>query len=259
MTTSQLNSILHSFSNLTPQTQRLAIAAAAGVIIGIPVFRIAAEDYRGYLALGPGGPPHNLIGWIGQILLKPLKKEPFHTSCYTEKACEKAGPNGHVAFLSEEDVPLREAPRPTIGTWTAPSRQLTDTAEKSLIEACGYQSFLSSLASSSSSKLKIATSLAERRGPALFVASEKPPHPIAKRTGGEIGHMHGSDGSMHINLAPKDAKLVLEKGWGQRHPLSGTVLYLGNVMVYAPRNEAELDVVKNITRAGVKFMLGEEL
>ncbi|KAF4473218.1 hypothetical protein FAGAP_13354 [Fusarium agapanthi] len=228
--TSQLNSILHSFSNLTPQSQRLAIVAAAGVIIGIPVFRIATEDYRGYLALGPGGLPHNLVGWIGQILLKPLKKEPFHTSCYTEKACEKAGPNGHVAFLSERDVPSQ-----------------------------GYQSFLSSLASSSSSKLKIATSLAERRGPALFVASEKPSHPIAKRTGGEIGHMHGSDGSMHINLAPKDAKLVLEKGWGQRHPLSGTVLYLGNVMVYAPRDEDELEVVKNITRAGVKFMLGEEL
>ncbi|KLO79808.1 uncharacterized protein LW93_7252 [Fusarium fujikuroi] len=254
--TSQLNSIIHSFSNLTPQSQRLAIAAAAGVIIGIPVFRIAAEDYRGYIALGPGGLPHNLIGWIGQILLKPLKKEPFHTRCYDEKSCEKAGPNGHVAFLSEKDVPVREAPKPTIGKWTAPSRQLTDMANQSLIE--GYQSFLSSLASSSSSKLKIATSLAERRGPALFVASEKPSHPIAKRAGGEIGHMHGSDGSMHINLAPKDAKLVLERGWGQRHPLSGTVLYLGNVMVYAPRNEDELEVVKSITRAGVKFMLGEE-
>jgi hypothetical protein len=134
--TSQLNTIFQSFSNLTPHSQRLAIAAAAGVIIGIRVFRIAAEDYRGYLALGPGGPPHNLIGWIGQILLKPLKKEPFHTSCYDEKACEKAGPNGNAAFLSEKDVPVREAPRPMIGTWTAPSRQLTDMAKQSLIEVC---------------------------------------------------------------------------------------------------------------------------
>ncbi|KAK2679216.1 hypothetical protein RAB80_004397 [Fusarium oxysporum f. sp. vasinfectum] len=180
--TSQLHSIFRSFSNLTPQSQRVAIAAAAGVIIEIPVFRIAAEDYRGYLALGPGGPPHNLMGWIGQILLKPLKKEPFHTNCYDEKACEKAGPNGHVAFLNERDIPVREAPRPTIGKWTAPSRQLTDMAKQPLIDR--YQSFLSSLASSPSSKLKIATSLAERRGPALFVASDKPSHPIVKRTGG---------------------------------------------------------------------------
>ncbi|KAF4338521.1 hypothetical protein FBEOM_7560 [Fusarium beomiforme] len=254
--TLQLNSIIRSFNDLTPQNQRLAIAAVVGVIIGIPVFRIAAEDYRGYLALGPGGPPHNLIGWIGQILLKPLKKEPFHTSCYDEKAREKAGPNGHVAFLNDKDVPVREAPRPRVGKWTAPSRQLTDMAEQPLIER--YQSFLSSLASASPSKLKIATSLAERHGPALFVASEKPSHPVAKRTRGEIGHMHGSDGSIHVNLTPKDAKLVLEKGWGQRHPISGTVLYVGYVMVYAPRNEDELEVLKTITRAGVRFMLGEE-
>jgi hypothetical protein len=74
----------------------------------------------------------------------------------------------------------------------------------------------------------------------------------------EIGHMHGSDGSLHLNLAPKDAKLVLERGWGQRHPLAGTVLYLGDVMVYAPKSEDELEVVKKITRAAAKFMLGEE-
>ncbi|KAF5615339.1 hypothetical protein F25303_13810 [Fusarium sp. NRRL 25303] len=248
--TSQLNSILHSFSNLTPQSQRLAIAAAVGVIVGIPVFRIAAEDYRGYIALGPGGLPHSFIGWIGQILLKPLKKEPFQTSCYDEKSTEA------------DDREVDGAESTVDGYGEAISYRgmciATTACHSTYLQSQGYQSFLSSLASSSSSKLKIATSLAERRGPALFVASEKPSHPIAKRTGGEIVHMHGSDGSMHINLAPKDAKLVLERGWGQRHPLSGTVLYLGNVMVYAPRNEDELEVVKSITRAGVKFMLGEE-
>lgn len=74
----------------------------------------------------------------------------------------------------------------------------------------------------------------------------------------EIAHMHGSDGSMHLNLAPRDAKLVLERGWGQRHPIAGTILYLGDVMVYAPRNEEELEVSQKITRAAAKFMLGEE-
>ncbi|KAF5654560.1 hypothetical protein FHETE_11287 [Fusarium heterosporum] len=250
---SQLTSIFH---NLTPQNQRIAIAAVLGAVLGIPVFRVAARDYRGYLDLGPGGPPHNVVGWFGQMLLKPLRKEPFHTSCYDEKAFAEAGPNGDVAFLSEKLVPVREAPRPVIGKWTAPSRQLTDLAEMSIIER--YQEFLRSLASETPSKFKIATSNAERRGPALFVASKDDIHPVAKRTKGEIAHMHGSDGSMHVNLAPKDAKLVLERGWGQRHPLSGTILYLGNVMVYAPRSEEELEVVKSITRAGARFMVGEE-
>ncbi|XEU96383.1 hypothetical protein FSHL1_001668 [Fusarium sambucinum] len=253
--TTKLTTLTKFFRDAPPRNQLILIAVTSAVL-GIPILRIAVEDYCGYIALGPGGPPHNVIGWFGQILLKPFKKEPFRTSCYDEKSFQKAGPNGNVAFLKEEDVPIREAPRPTIGSWTAPSRQLTDLASKDIIER--YQSFLSSLASESPSKLKIATSVVERHGQALFVALENPTHPVAKSMYGEIGHMHGSDGSMHLNLAPRDAKLVLEKGWGQRHPLGGTILYLGDVMVYAPRNEEELEVVKKITRAAAKFMLGEE-
>jgi hypothetical protein len=254
--TSQLTSVTQFLHELTPQNQRIAIAAVLGAALGIPVFRIAARDYHGYLALGPGGLPHNVVGWIGQMLLKPLRVEPFGTSCYDETAFEKAGPNGHVAFLSEKDVPVRQAPRPAIGSWAVPSRQVSDLADESIIER--YQEFLRSLAAESPSKLKIATSIVERRGPALFATSEGELHPIAKRTKGEIGHMHASDGSIHVNLAPKDAKLVLERGWGQRHPLAGRLLYLGNIMVYAPRNEEELEVVESITRAGARFMVGEE-
>ncbi|KAM0487693.1 hypothetical protein ACHAP7_001499 [Fusarium lateritium] len=254
--TSQLTSLTQFLHGLTPQNQRVAIAAVLGAALGIPVFRIAARDYRGYLALGPGGLPHNVVGWLGQMLLKPLRKEPLGTSCYDEKAFEEAGPNGHVAFLSDKDLPVREAPRPVLGSWAVPSRQVSDIADESIVER--YQEFLRSLASETPSKLRIATSIAERRGPALFATSSGELHPIAKRTKGEIGHMHASDGSMHVNLAPKDAKLVLERGWGQRHPLAGGILYLGNVMVYAPRNEEELEIVERITRAGVRFMLGEE-
>ncbi|ESU13621.1 hypothetical protein FGSG_07366 [Fusarium graminearum PH-1] len=239
--TTQFTTLTQFLRDLRPRNQLILIAVTSAAL-GIPVLRIAIEDYRGYIALGPGGPPHNVIGWFGQILLKPFKKEPFHTSCYDEKSFQKAGPNGSVAFLKEEDVPAREAPRPTVGSWTAPSRQLTDLASKDIIDSQRYQSFLSSLASESPSKLEIATSVVERHGQALFVASEKPSHPIAKSMYREIGHMHGSDGSMHLNLAPRDAKLVLERGWGQRHPLGGTILYLGDVMVYAPRNEEELEL-----------------
>lgn len=135
--TTQLTSLTNFFRDLTPRNRYIVIAVASA-LVGFPVLRIAAEDYRGYIALGPGGPPHNIIGWLGQILLKPLKKEPLHTSCYDEKAIKAAGPNGGVAFLKEEDVPVREAPRPKIGSWTAPSRQLTDLASKDIIEVCSH-------------------------------------------------------------------------------------------------------------------------
>jgi hypothetical protein len=59
-----------------------------------------------------------------------------------------------------------------------------------------------------------------------------------------------------------DAKLVIERGWGQRFGLSGTVLPVTYVMVYAPRQgeeeEGDLNVVERIVGAAVKFMLGEE-
>lgn len=63
---------------------------------------------------------------------------------------------------------------------------------------------------------------------------------------------------MHVSISPKDAKLVIEKGWGERFGLSGTILPVTYTMVYAPRDEEEIKVVERIVRAGVKFMLGEE-
>jgi len=63
---------------------------------------------------------------------------------------------------------------------------------------------------------------------------------------------------MHVSISPKDAKLVIEKGWGERFGLSGTILPVTYTMVYAPRDEEEMKVVERIVRAGVNFMLGEE-
>ncbi|KAF4974998.1 hypothetical protein FZEAL_8163 [Fusarium zealandicum] len=250
------SALIQSLGQFLSGNRRIVGTILAAAVIGIPVIRLAVLDYRGYIDLGPGGPPHNIAGWLFQLVLRPITKEPFHTSCYNAKAIAQAGPNGNAAFLSQDDVPSRSSPRPLVGSWTAPSRQLTDQADEKI--NARYQKFLVSLASASPSQLKMATSKAERHGPALCVASENPSHPVARWTEGEIAHMHATDGSMHLNLTPKDARLVLERGWGQRHPLSGRALYIGLVMIYAPRGEEELAVVQSITRASVKFMLGEE-
>ncbi|KAM0435159.1 hypothetical protein ACHAPT_003249 [Fusarium lateritium] len=239
------------------RNQRVVTTALAATLIGVPVLRAAVLDYREYIKIGPGGVPYNAFGWLIQLCLRPITKEVFHTSCYDgARAIKEAGPNASSAFLTEDDVPLRRSPRPGVGSWTVPSRQLTDLADEQLKKR--YHEFLESLVSSSPSQLKIATSFAEARGPALFIASDGPLHPVAWWARKEVAHMHGSDGSLHLNLAPKDAKLVLERGWGQRHPLSGRMLYTGLVMIYAPRGEEELEVVERITKASVRFMLGEE-
>jgi hypothetical protein len=73
--------------------------------------------------------------------------------------------------------------------------------------------------------------------------------------------MHPLDGSVHVSLSPRDAKLVIERGWGERFGLSGTAVPVTYILVYAPRpgkeEEREAEIVERILTAGMKFMLGE--
>lgn len=64
-----------------------------------------------------------------------------------------------------------------------------------------------------------------------------------------------------MNLHPDDAKVVLEKGWGERHPLSKggwmrRFVPREFVLVYAPRDEAELRVVGRIIEAAGWWVAG---
>lgn len=88
---------------------------------------------------------------------------------------------------------------------------------------------------------------------------------------GEIISANTEDGFIHSSLHPSDVKTVIEKGWGQRHPLSGrltsrlTGLVDGNqsspvegsrVLLYAPRNDEDLEVIKQIINAAVWWVGG---
>lgn len=72
--------------------------------------------------------------------------------------------------------------------------------------------------------------------------------------------MHARDVFLYLNLVPRDAKLVLERGWGQRATAGWEdVLSTGFLMIYAPREEEEeMEAVKRITEASIQFMLGDE-
>jgi len=117
--------------------------------------------------------------------------------------------------------------------------------------------------------LRVATSGLEKRGPALFTASNvHAPEPVDGHTKGEIGHFHlldsdddsgcVPDGSGHVTLSLEDAKEVIAKGWGQRHMMSGRlgakIVGKGFVLVYAPQDKEELEVMKRIFKAGAAYM-----
>ena len=70
----------------------------------------------------------------------------------------------------------------------------------------------------------------------------------AFQAGTEFAHIHPArDGSLHLTLPAGMVGEVEEKGWGERHPVSPSV------MVYGPRDEFELEVVWRLLRASYRF------
>lgn len=104
--------------------------------------------------------------------------------------------------------------------------------------------------------------------PNLLAKPDNLPEP-AVVSKGELGHIHG-DTSMHLYFSPADAKVIIEKGWGERHRCArtqpwwfGGKKYMFNIgdtflIVYAPRDEQELDVLRTLIRASARYMTGDE-
>ncbi|MEM6686178.1 MAG: hypothetical protein AAF617_10370 [Bacteroidota bacterium] len=77
--------------------------------------------------------------------------------------------------------------------------------------------------------------------------------------GTEFAHFHPHpDYSMHLGLPTKDAQQMIDKGWGEWHPLIKRGYLPPNiVMLYAPRNQAELEASKLILQRSYDFAKGK--
>jgi hypothetical protein len=70
---------------------------------------------------------------------------------------------------------------------------------------------------------------------------------------------------MHLTLHPADVKLIIDKGWGERHPLARESWWWrvrfvppGFVIIYSPRTTEELRCVIEIIRAAAWWVSGTE-
>ena len=71
-------------------------------------------------------------------------------------------------------------------------------------------------------------------------------------------HPHPDNGSMHVKLPAADARDVIETGWGESHYLVTQGQYpMGLVMVFSPRDEAELETVKTIVSRSYDYAIGK--
>jgi hypothetical protein len=79
--------------------------------------------------------------------------------------------------------------------------------------------------------------------------------PEAFMVPGEFAHVHPApDHSLHAMLPLQLAAQAIEAGWAEPHPVArmGLIPHTA-VMLYAPRDEAELDVVEQLVRASHAF------
>lgn len=117
------------------------------------------------------------------------------------------------------------------------------------------------IAASNPELLRVGPSVIEGGSPALFFSSTRSPpkHDYYTKSPFEVFHMHETDGSVHCMLSAADARLLVQKGWGQRHGLNGRVgLPRGYLMIFAPRNDDELLVLEQIAKAAGQYGLDGE-
>ncbi|EMR72345.1 hypothetical protein MGN70_005389 [Eutypa lata] len=223
------------------------------VLVGaVPVLLAIHNDFLNYLKLGPGGTPPTVAGYlrINWYKLWALRTpfEPLKTDPHVEPA---------AGILHRTPLPFRCGPHPTV-VGIAPQRQTDQFGSRACYLA--LRRVLSTHATKHASDLGVGTSCFEKHGLGLFAR-----FPVNNTCQGEICHVHDSDHSLHLNLHPDDAREVLAKGWGQRHPLTARCALFrmpvprNFTMVYAPRTVDELHIVCRIVQAAGWWVMAKDL
>jgi phospholipase/carboxylesterase len=204
---------------------------------------------RGYRDRGGHGISGPMVQALGQWLHDRIRYASTHV-------VPGPGPRAEVTWprLPGGRLPQRRGARPMV-SWDIPQQQENDQAPLDL------QARLLALVGDQSD-VHVGDSHISVPGARAFITTL----PAAEQQAflvpgtGEFAHLHPSyDGSLHLALPPDQAADLVVSGWGQPHPLAGTRLTPGFVMVYGPRDEAELATVAAIVDASHAFATGRTL
>jgi phospholipase/carboxylesterase len=91
----------------------------------------------------------------------------------------------------------------------------------------------------------------------LLEAAAGPEDAFMAPASGEFAHLHpAADGSLHVVLPIALAYDALAKGWARAHPLAGIQATPGLVMIFGPRDAAELEIVAGVVEAAHRYAAG---
>jgi hypothetical protein len=230
------------------ETSMHVLATALALLLS-PLFAFYIHhDYKAFLSLGPGGTPKTPLGYLKIKLLSIVcLRNPYQPLALPPHFRPQKG------YFNADALPQRKGERPVV-QGIAPQRQQTQKSNENVygkLVACFH-----ALAEDPRNRLMERTSCFEKNSSGLFTGM-----PITRTCGGEICHAHPSDGSMHLTMHPADAKMMLENGWGERHPLARggwcrRFVPKEFTLVYAPRDEDELDTVMKIVAASIWWVSG---
>lgn len=93
---------------------------------------------------------------------------------------------------------------------------------------------------------------------ALWLDASDGTPPDAFMIGAEFAHLHpGADQSLHVMLPPELVDKAIAAGWAEQHPIARLGMIPANaVMLYAPRNDAEREVVAGLIRDAHAYATG---
>ncbi|KAJ7034940.1 hypothetical protein C8F04DRAFT_1099558 [Mycena alexandri] len=228
-----------------PRTVILATLAA----LGAPW---VVDNYRRFLALGQSGlTPLGPFGWLVALSLTAFGRETVST---TEYESAKASKERWLETPVE-----RRGTRPETGWHCVPHRQLDRLPSEEIAKR--LDAVFEKHTDANPTLVQIAVSPHEKLHPGMIIHPDIPsPHKDAEQALREIAHIHPTDHSLHVILSPADSKTAIDLGWAERHPLSGVsrILPLPNnyLLVYAPRDDEELEVVERIIVASIGYMTG---
>ncbi|RII09338.1 hypothetical protein DSC45_31170 [Streptomyces sp. YIM 130001] len=208
--------------------------AAAGVAAVATAAVLVRRDYARWQALGEGGIPWGPRGWLTVTGLRLRAGDPLDVSGLPDD-----GPHPDLG-----DLPHRGA-RPRIAPHPVPHRQLDQDAPGDMLDR--LQEVFDEELRYRKGELEERQSQFERHNPAFFAAAAVL---RGDSVTGEVAHFHRPQGSLHLHLHPADVRPVVERGWGELHPLAGRLANLpaSYTLLYAPRDPTELDTVATILR-----------
>jgi hypothetical protein len=245
---------------LAPAISRATLYVIAALSITIIVLQtihayVTAED-KSCVAPEPLGLSATFIGHIRNRFLCQFRLR--HPSIFPEALSTFWS---HRGFL--ERLPPRKACRPNT-TSTIPQCQHNQLAP--IERSSALSSTIRGIATTYPQLTYLGRSTFETNNNAATLFSRRRTCGGTKYFG-EICRSYPEDGSVYLKLHPADVKMVIESGWGKRHPRAMsnywwkcfTGVATGDTLIYAPRSQQELVVVTEIIRAALWWVGKQDL